>query len=73
MMYLDGKIQITPPLQGNHLAYLARFAQIRHMTWDVTLLEKRPVARSSGIAAWRGGRLLCSWRNNAPCSWAGNS
>jgi hypothetical protein len=51
MMYLDGKFQITPPLQGNHLAYLARFAQIRHMTWDVTLLEnlRDPLREAVGL------------------------
>jgi hypothetical protein len=51
MMYLDGKIQITPPLQANHLAYLARFHRIRHMKWDVRLLEKMrdPLRKAVGL------------------------
>jgi len=40
MNYFEGKFQINPPLQGNHLGYLDRFSRIRHVTRDVKLLEK---------------------------------
>jgi hypothetical protein len=40
VVYLNGKFQIEPPLQGIHLAYLDRFSRVRRMKRDVLLLEK---------------------------------
>jgi hypothetical protein len=50
-MYLHGKFKITPPLQANHLAYLERFSQVRHMKRDVLLLEKMrdPLREAVGL------------------------
>ncbi|MDM8516266.1 hypothetical protein QUF76_08720 [Desulfobacterales bacterium HSG16] len=39
-MYSNCNITIHPPLKGEHLAYLLRFHNVRHMKRDVKLLEK---------------------------------
>ncbi len=36
----ENEISIHPPLKAEHLAYLMRFQNVRHMKRDVKLLEK---------------------------------
>ncbi len=65
MTYLNGEVQINPPLEAIHLAYLDRFSRIRHMKRDVSLLEKLrdPLREAAGLPLGLEGAYYIAGKN----------
>src|SRR5258708_1195066 len=51
MPSFDGAFAINPTLRPEHKKYLKRFAEIRHMLWDIEKLETiaDPIRNAAGL------------------------